>query len=1585
MKPTVQQQKVIDAKCGNILVSAAAGSGKTSVMTERIVGRIIRGELDIRNVLVMTFTDAAAKNMREKIEKNLRKSLAETAKPDKKRFISRQITYLGQSNISTIHSFCLEVIRNFYYDAIDENGDLLLEPGFRIADPQESGLLLAGALDELFEKEYIKCDESPESEDSRAFLLLVDAYSGFRSDRSAKDLIIQFYHFLRSMPDYEEWVQQQKRVIHEVIDDFDNSQCFKSILESLGLRVAIAKMGLADIKGYLGKDIAFYKENKANLQKNSDANDAFRAFVIHMEEMFGLLEKENLTWDDLHTHFMKTPAVPKLRMYPASDSFEKTEFWSLFKTHFTELIYYTTGDFGTKTYSQDFIFARKFVFTKTKDEITSEIREMYPAIECFMDLALALDSEYTKVKQNANMIDFGDFEHLALRILRLKGASEYYKDKFKEIYIDEYQDTSSIQEAILQLVSTSNSFMVGDVKQSIYKFRHAKPQIFMGKYDLFKNPENLSVEETAKKDTENESAHKTQTPGKAVDTAIDSIGTVFELNRNFRSSDIILEAVNEVFCRIMSKEAGEIDYNIDHAFIVGITGEDTNHPSVVKQETKPEEVNLQEDKLQEAINQNYEQPDVVTTEKIRISPLIEIFLTDISPKAENKGENSNEDEDNSGISSQNTGESDSLYKPSGDTELSSDDAAVNEEENGFNVNGDESPLAGTDASGAEKTETIAKDELTKYEKEALSVAIEINRLITKEGQRPGDIAILSRTGAICGVFADALAAMNIPYACDQSMVFLERYELKVIEALLYVLDNPMQDIPLAGVLSSPLFECSLDEEEMLKIRIFGKGFKFFYECVQHYKENGDDETIRQKIVEFYERISQIRESLLHSTVSELVENIFETSGLMSYAAAMPQGEDVIRSLEDFLEWVRSIDDSRHSDLHSFVRLMQDIRQKSPDSSPFGAQESLSDSVKVITMHRSKGLEYEIVFLAGNNRQLSSKDTKAPILISEKMGIGFDYVNVLEQYKYPTPLVYAMKEEMRKEELAEEMRLFYVGMTRAKRRLYITGTYKSEDHAKDKGLADVVYRVNKYMDEYINSTNKGWSSFKLPPHIVLGVKNTLEWVFMSIAGNPEIDMGVFDINTSAPENDVVIIDSSDNADVFENKNDLAISDYCKIENVQKAENAYDSNKNESCERISRGRVWSLRCVNYEDSIINAQKILDKAPLINDTDMISESSRQGILEQDSEKPSENINTTKTENQTSAYTTTPLDILESLAKNDNEECDTRARGKEIIESNVSKAIRNKFFYEYPNARATSTPLKISVSEIKRQQQKEDELAEGTVNIFTKDSNLETTDSSLETIDLNEAVFYKKISTDSVADTSISDDKTSVISPVFMNDNSKGQTIRGINTTVHKIADNGGKELTSPQIGIAVHNFFRYANLNAIMASPDEKTIAEQLRIMEGMNMFTKEEAFELTKSIPAFQAYYTSDLACKIYAKQKENRGKVFREIPFTLKLACSEVFADKSFDTADFTYVQGIIDCWYEEDGKAVLIDYKTDHIRGSDEEIRDILQKRYQTQITVYARAIKDIKGIDVKESIIWLFNSNKQFIIKEAPDGIRLV
>jgi ATP-dependent helicase/nuclease subunit A len=158
-----------------------------------------------------------------------------------------------------------------------------------------------------------------------------------------------------------------------------------------------------------------------------------------------------------------------------------------------------------------------------------------------------------------------------------------------------------------------------------------------------------------------------------------------------------------------------------------------------------------------------------------------------------------------------------------------------------------------------------------------------------------------------------------------------------------------------------------------------------------------------------------------------------------------------------------------------------------------------------------------------------------------------------------------------------------------------------------------------------------------------------------------------------------------------------------------------------------------------------------------------------------------------------------------------------------------------------------------------------------------------------------------------------------------------------------------------------------------------------MEGMNMFTKEEAFELEKSLPAFQAYYKSDLACKIYAKQKENRGKVFREIPFTLKLACSEVFADKSFDTADFTYVQGIIDCWYEEDGKAVLIDYKTDHIRGSDEEIRDILQKRYQSQITVYAKAIRDIKGLDVKESIIWLFNSKKQFTIKEAPDGIHLV
>lgn len=1449
MKPTVQQQKVIDAKCGNILVSAAAGSGKTSVMTERIVGRILKGELDIRNVLVMTFTDAAAKNMREKIEKNLRKSLAENKDPDKKRFISRQITYLGQSNISTIHSFCLEVIKNFYYEATDEKGDLLLEPGFRIEDPQESGLLLAGALDDLFEKEYVGCDENPESPGTRTFLLLVDAYSGFRSDRSVKDLLIQFYHFLRSMPDYKEWILQQKKILHEVIDDFDNSACYKSILANLKFRASNAREGFDGLKRLLNDGVSFYKQSKANTDKNLLATEAFYGFISYMEGMFSVLEKENIGWNELHTYFAKMPCLPKIKIKADTDSPEKIEFMNIFNRHFTELIYYTTGDFGTKAYTQEFMFARKFVFTKTKGEITAEISEMYPAIERFMDLALALDSEYTKIKQNSNMIDFSDFEHLALRILRLKSASEYYKEKFQEIYIDEYQDTSSIQEAILQLISTDNSFMVGDVKQSIYKFRHAKPQIFMGKFDLFKNMQNHPVEDTVNKAEGTVPVDKIQTSENDTDRNIESSGRVFELNRNFRSADIILEAVNEVFSRIMSQEAGEIDYNTDHAFILGMSDQDDTKPAKPeKQETETQKANQDEVK-----NQNSGQHGAVITEKASTGPLIEIFLTDISPKS------------------------------SVDAEPNNDAGTVDEDENSICGYVEENSLPGIgDADmDIDSSETMAKDELNKYEKEALSVAIEIHRLITREGLKPGDIAILARTGAICNVFADTLAEFKIPFACDQSMEFLERYELKVIEALLYILDNPMQDIPLAGVMSSPLFECSLDEKEMLKIRIFGKGFEYFYECVQHYKDNGDNETIKQKLVEFYERIGHIRESLLHTTVSELVENIYETTGIMSYAAAMPQGADVVRSLEDFLEWVRSIDENRHSDLHSFVKLMHDIRQKSPDTSPFGAQESLSDSVKVITMHKSKGLEYEIVFLSGNNRQLSSKDTKAPILISEKLGIGFDYVNVCEQYKNPTPLIYAMKEEMRKEELAEEMRLLYVGMTRAKRRLYITGTYKSEDHAQNKGLSDAVFRVNKYIDEYIDSTNKGESSFKLPPHIVLGVKNTLEWIFMSIAGNPDIDMGVFHINSSDPM------------------------------------------ENASCERLSQGRTWRLRSVNYEDIACQAQNIVDGESQTNGADLLENDSQCSSIQND-----ENIS---------------------------------ERGENTTENELLKAINRKFFFDYPNPRATTAPLKISVSEIKRHEQELDEAADGTLNIYTRDGLLTSDGPSI-----------------------ISEDKPTLQYPMSdINDIKK--TLRGINTTVRKIEDKSGKALTSPQIGIAVHNFFRYANLDVIMASPDEKTLKEQLHIMEGMNVFTREEAVELEKSIPGFEAYFNSGLARQIFTIQKERSSNVFREIPFTLKLACSEIFGDTSFADSDYTFVQGIIDCWYEDDGKAVLIDYKTDHIRGSDEEIGDILQKRYQTQMTVYAKAIRDIKGIDIKESIIWLFNAKKSFTIKEAPDGIRLV
>lgn len=1350
MKRTVQQQKTIDAPLGNILVSAAAGSGKTSVMTERIVNRILSGNLDIRNVLVMTFTDAAAKSMRDKIEARLREAVNHADSPDRKQFLLRQLAYLGQSSISTIHAFCLEVVRNFYYLAEGKDGKLLLEPGFRIEDQGEVNVLLANALDDLFETYYENCDNEPDLPENKNFLLLVDSFGSPKTDEPLRSRLRSFYHFLRSMPDYNGWLDRQKTTLENTIRDFDHSPCYYALRKGLRLRLENAGGKMSDLRDFLSASPCFYK----NKDKNRETLESFDRFYRYMEELIRIAGKDTVTWNELYRFFQEAPPVPAFRKGKGDSFGPKEEWMDLLKSGFAELLYYTTGRFGTKLYETEFVHAKCFTFTKTKEEITEELKEMQPVLERFYAILLDLDEAYSKAKFDSNMIDFGDFEHIALQILKNENAGSYYRGKYKEIYLDEYQDTSSIQEAILQRVSDGNCFMVGDVKQSIYKFRHAKPQIFMSKYCGFSRAE--AVETGASAD---EPGEQDDSGGK---TGVS--GWVYELNKNFRSVTGILNAVNDVFFQVMSAEAGEIEYNEPQAL-------------VPHREDYPE----------------------------RTAP-VGILLVDLAGEEDFSGEGNGEELPEDGASQE------GVSQEGASQDGESQEAGERDPED--SGNGDGNP---------DGEPPIAREEATKYQKEAVLVALKIRELIDS-GYEPDQIAVLGRTKNICSVFAEAIKKEDIPVEEEQNEPFMERYELKVIEAFLMILDNPMQDIPLAGVMHSPLFQGGFSEEEMLSIRTEYRDAEYFYQCCEKYCSKGGDEELKKKLCEFYNWIASCRDRLPYHTVSELIESVYLETGFLTYAASMPDGLLRVESLYRFQDWAGGYDRSRQSGLYSFLKYIGAMRDKAADQSPFGPEESHSNSVRVMTIHRSKGLEYKVVFLVGNNRKMTAKDTKEPILASEEFGVGFLYVNPDKQVKYPTPLVNAMREEMRKAEMAEEMRLFYVGMTRAMDRLYITGYCDGKELRDGKNLSGVITRARSY---------PAWQP--LPPHMALSAKNTLEWILMSVARNPYLDFSP-----------------------------LFLSSYPGGEGQNEGN---ETNKgNENAEDVSPfySKAWSLETVPYftleakEAELLAAREEKDRAG--REIPPIRECVSTG-------------------------------------------CD-----------DMKEALRSKFYWQYCYSKATQIPLKISVSEIKRHEQEQ-------------------------------------------------------------NPEEMRPTLRGINVTMKEPSGSDTNSLDKRETGIAVHSFFRYMDLDTLIKNPGQEAVQSHIRQMLDKKMIREVEYHCLTGYAGKFEKFLTDPLAERIHRAGKQGSKSLFREMPFTLKLNCSKVFGPDGFSGEDCFFTQGMIDCWFIEGKDAVLVDYKTDTIRGDGEQVRQTLQERYHMQLSLYARAITEATGYPVKESLIWLVHAGKTYPI----------
>ena len=940
VKWTEEQSQAIHEKGSNILVAAAAGSGKTAVLVERIINKIIEEEIDIDKLLVVTFTNAAASEMRERILNAIYKKIEE--EPTNLR-LQKQITLLNKSNICTIHSFCLDVIRNNFYE-------INISPNFRIGDTAEIELLKEEVLDELFEDLYLKEDEG--------FLKLLEIYTSYKDDEPLKDIVKSIYNFIQSAPFPEKWLAEKVKLFDIDIENTDFAE------------TVWGKIILNNYKECIEENILGLKKIKKELEAENELEKFSQAIRLDIENLESLLVNLN-SWDKSYElaktfSFVRWPSSKKINSETPAFVKEKRD---MINAKFKKL--------------------KDSIFIYTSAEVLSDLKNMYEVLKLLQAIILKFNENYKKAKLERNIIDFNDIEHLALKILIKDEDGKYvhseiakkYQDKFEEIAIDEYQDSNMVQEYILTSISKGNNiFMVGDVKQSIYKFRQAMPELFLNKYKTYK----LKKEKTEADDLK------------------------IQLFKNFRSRKNILDTTNIIFQEIMSKDLGDVDYNEDEYLNLGA---------------------------------NYEEPQL---ENIDFAGKTEINIINL--------------------------------------EDTTKDSQEDEEDNG-------------------KTERIENSIL-----EARYVAQKINELINsnyyvldkKEGYRKvtyKDIVVLLRsTTELSPIYEKEISDLGMPVYSETSTEYLNSVEIQLIMSCLKIIDNPMQDIPLVTVMRSMIG--GFTDNDLIEIRLADK-YENFYESIVKARIQVNEE-LRNKIDSFLELINQWREASEFLALDELIWKIYMDTGYYNYVGLMQNGKLRQANLKMLFERAKQYESATFKGVFNFINFIDKLKLRNND---LGAAKIIGENenvIRIMSIHKSKGLEFPVVFLSSTGKNFNLKDLREKILIHQEIGFGPNYENSELKIEYPTLAKEAIKMVSKRESISEEMRVLYVALTRAKEKLIITGI--------EKDLQKSIESKEKELQIYESEDNS-----KINPKILESYKSYLDWIELVYLKNKIKNSDIFEFN------------------------------------------------------------------------------------------------------------------------------------------------------------------------------------------------------------------------------------------------------------------------------------------------------------------------------------------------------------------------------------------------------------------------------------------------------------------------------------------
>lgn len=954
---TEAQQKVIDTRNKNLLVSAAAGSGKTAVLVERIISMISEGEqkVDIDHLLVVTFTNAAAAEMRGRIGKAIDEKLLK--EPDNLH-LQQQISLLQSAQITTIHSFCLNVIRN-YFHRID------LDPSFKIAEESEITLMKSDVIGDVLERFY--------EEGREDFHTFIESYSYSKSDTPVEELILQLYHFSMSDPWPKKWLADKQKMFEiNSLDDMKTSEWMKELLRYvtvvLGdlLHKNTEALGICNEPGGPAAYIPALISDRELIEqlKNISAYEEYATIfpTISYARLSGKKEEGVYSW--------KKDQVKELR-----DEIKK----------------------GLKDLTNQY-------FYQSPEEMLKDLQAVREVIQVLFELTSEFMDEFAKKKEEKNLIDFNDLEHFALKILVENDgeilptqAALELSEQFDEILMDEYQDSNLVQETILKSISRerlglSNRFMVGDVKQSIYKFRLAMPELFMEKYRTYSILETLATGEV-------------------------NSNQRIDLDKNFRSREGVLTCVNTIFEQIMTEPVGGIVYDTAASLKYGDQFE----------ETIPEEI------------------------KNRLAKEVELLL--VTEEERNlQNEESTEEETTGESTEASNGRASGVASKDASKEIFKESSKETMED----------ILRNSDSHEIE--EDLDDIMYTKKEIEARAIAKKIRELtdpntglLLFDGKpkvhRPAtyrDIVILLRSMSNWSeVFVTTLMQEGIPAYADTGTGYFQTLEIITVLNMLRIIDNPRQDIPLVGVLYSPIV--GITTTELAMIRVSAQNVSM-YTAVIHYIEVGSDPTIQSKLSGFMEQLEAYRSKVNHTPIHELLQEILDQTGYYYYVSAMPGGDRRKANIDMLVSQAVRFEKGSYSGLFHFIRYIEKLHKYEVDFGEAATSGEQDNTVRIMSIHKSKGLEFPVVFVAGMSKLFNTQDLKNSIVLHNEFGVGPEYIDSKLRTKIPTLLKKVIQKKVQIENLGEELRVLYVAMTRAKEKLIMTGYLKSEKEIKKKDFS-----------------------------------------------------------------------------------------------------------------------------------------------------------------------------------------------------------------------------------------------------------------------------------------------------------------------------------------------------------------------------------------------------------------------------------------------------------------------------------------------------------------------------------------------------